>query len=74
VNLAFIANLLTSIHDFGAKSWINSLIVLTVLYVASATADHFLGAGNAISSEMKTIGASLDQPVSPTIVVSGTTV
>lgn len=64
MNFAFISNALTAIHDFGAKSWWQSLVVLVGATVIGNVADHYLGVGNAVSKEVATISA----PVSPTIV------
>lgn len=70
MNFAFIENALTAIHAFGAKGWWQSLVVILAVSAVSGVSDHFLGVGNAVTKEVHELSA----PVSPTIVISPTTV
>jgi hypothetical protein len=66
LNFAFITNAMTAIHEYGAKGFWQSLLVFAVIAIGSNVADHYLGAGNFVSTEL----ATLNQPASPTIVIS----
>lgn len=61
-------SILKSIHDWAAKAWWRSALVVTLCGGATLVAEHYLGAGNLVSNVATDIETAVQTSVSSTTV------